>query len=81
MDFRHLGAIWERFAVAGHAVPKGGDCDRIPQDHSKLAAVLAHRDDQPVFVSPELGECEPTRHFDRVFVLSGKEPCLTSMII
>src|SRR6266481_6875603 len=64
MNFRHLGAVRERLAVAGHAFLIGVDHWRIPHDHSDLAAGRTDRDDWPAFVSPELGECEPIRHFD-----------------
>src|SRR6478736_2951659 len=39
MDFRHLGAVWERFAVAGHAFHIGVDHHGISHDHSELASV------------------------------------------
>jgi hypothetical protein len=71
MDFRHLGAVWERLAVARHAVLVGVNHHGISHDHSDFASVLTDRDYWPVFVSVELRECETIRHFDGVLVLSG----------
>src|SRR5262249_14944482 len=74
MDFRHLGAVGERLAVAGHPFLIGADHYGIPHDHRDQALVLTDRDHWPVFVSLELGECEPIRHFDGVLVLSKNGP-------
>src|SRR5215472_11628152 len=71
MDFRHLGAVWERLAIARHAFLIGLDHCWIPHDHSDLASVLTNRNYWPAFVSPELGEREPIRHLDGVLVRSG----------
>src|SRR3981189_1093661 len=71
MNFRHLGAVWERLAIAGHAFLIGVDHYRIPYDHSDLASVLTDRDHWPVLVSPKLREREAIRHLHSVFVLRG----------
>jgi len=47
MDFRHLGAVWERLAVAGLAFLIGVDHYGISQDHSDLASVLTDSDALP----------------------------------
>ena len=74
MDFRHLGAVRERLAVAGYAFLIGVDHYGIPQDHSEVASVLTDRDYRPVLVSPELREREPARDLHSVFVLRGNSP-------
>src|SRR5262249_36941299 len=74
MDLRHLGAIWERLAIAGHPLLIGIDHYGVPQDRSHNALVLTDRDYGPAFVSPELGECEPIRHLHSVLVLRGDGP-------
>src|SRR6266576_2601683 len=71
MNFRHLGAVWERLAIAGHAFLIGVDHYRIPHDHSDLASVLTDRDHWPVLVSPKLREREAIRYLHSVFVLRG----------
>jgi hypothetical protein len=71
MDLRHLSAIWDSLAVAGHAFLIGIDHYRIPHDHSDQAFVLTDRDYWPAFVSPELGEREPAGHLKGVLVLRG----------
>src|SRR5258708_26723802 len=71
MNFRHLGAVRERLAIAGHAFLIGVDHYRIPYDHSDLASVLTDRDHWPVLVSPKLREREPVRYLHSVFVLRG----------
>src|SRR5438034_969231 len=71
MNFRHLGAVWERLAIAGHAFLIGVDHYRIPHDHSDLASVLTDRDHWPVLVSPKLREPEATWYLHSVFVLRG----------
>src|SRR6516165_1561891 len=71
MDLRHLSAIWERLAVAGHAFLIGIDHYGVPHDRSNLAFVLTDRDYWPAFVSPELGQCEPAGHLQGVLVLRG----------
>src|SRR5689334_7652703 len=71
MDFRHLSAIWESLAVAGHAFLIGIDHYRISHDHSDQAFILTDRDYWPGFVSLELGEREPARNLDGVLVRRG----------
>src|SRR6266481_1611246 len=39
MNLRHLGAVREKLAIAGHAFLIGVDHYRIPYDHSDLASV------------------------------------------
>src|SRR5262249_49414818 len=70
MNFGHSGAVWERLAIGRDALLIGVDHRRVAHYRSKLAAVLADRDHSPVFVSSELREPEPIRHFDGVLVLS-----------
>src|SRR5213596_1225898 len=72
VDLRHSGAVGERFAVARHAGPVGVHHHGIGEDRSKQASVLTNGDNLPVFVSPELGEREPTRHLHGVLVLGGQ---------
>jgi hypothetical protein len=43
--------------------PVSVDHRGIRDDHGKQVSVQTGGDDLPVFVSPELGEIEPTRHF------------------
>src|ERR1700722_942131 len=69
IDFRHHGTVREWLAVAGHARLEGVDHDGIPQDRGDLAAVLTDGNDLPAFVSSELSEGEPARHFQSVLVL------------
>src|SRR5208283_1406766 len=71
MDLRHLGAIWKGLAVTGDARLIGVDHHRISKDRSELISVMADGDHRPAFVSPELRECEATRHFEGVLVLRG----------
>src|SRR5262245_59363820 len=59
MNLRHLGTVGEWLAVAGNASLVGGDDLGIPEDHLDQVSALADADDLPVFVSLELGECEP----------------------
>src|SRR5579859_2194659 len=58
MNFRHLGTVRERLAVARHAFLESCDHGGIAQDGSDLAAVLADGDNLPAFVPPELGKGE-----------------------
>src|SRR6266568_5868161 len=71
VDLRHLGAIGEWLPVARNAGPVGVNHHGIGEDRSKQASVLTDRDNVPVFVSPELGEREPTGHLHSVLVLGG----------
>jgi hypothetical protein len=72
MNLRHLGAVWEMLAVTGKAAgPVGVDHDRIGEDHLDQISGLSDRNNLPIFVSPELGEREPIRHFHTVLVVSG----------
>ena len=63
--------VWEGLAIFGDAIPIGSDHCRIPHDHGDRASVLADRDPWPVFVSPELGECEFIWYLHGVLVLRG----------
>src|SRR5947207_12083223 len=72
MDLRHLGAVGEWLAVPGHAGPVSLDHHGIREDRSKQGSVLTDGDHLPGLVSPELGEREPTRHFQGVLVLGGQ---------
>src|SRR5262249_39346048 len=74
MDLRHLGTIWERLAVTGHAFLIGIDHYWVPHDRSDLALVLTDRHSGPAFVAPELGERESTGHLQGVLVLCGDGP-------
>src|ERR1700733_7099124 len=74
MDFRHLGAVRDRLAVAGDARLVGVDHYGIPHDHGELAAVLANRDDRPIVVASELGEREPAGDLHSVLVLRRNGP-------
>src|SRR5262245_61582272 len=70
MDLRHLGTVWEGLAVAGNAGEVGVDHHGISEDRSDQLVVLMTDGDQlPAFVSPELREREPSRHFQGVLVL------------
>ena len=63
---------WRRrgkVCVAGNADPVGIDQHGIGEDQSVQAAVLTDGDSLPAFVSPELGEREPTRYFQSVLIL------------
>ena len=62
MDFRHLGAVWERLAVARRAFLVGIDHYGIPQDHSDLASILADRDYRPALLSVGTSEPVPERN-------------------
>src|SRR6185503_2920717 len=72
MDLRHLGAIWERLAVAGNAGLEGRNDLWIAEDRYEQVSGLTDGNDLPLFVSPELGEGEPIRHLHGVFVLRGQ---------
>src|SRR6059058_4749249 len=72
VDLRHSGAVGERLAVARNAGPVGVDHHGIGEDRSQQASVLTNGENLPVFVSPELGEREPTRHLHGVLVLGGQ---------
>jgi hypothetical protein len=72
MDLRHLGAVWERLAVAGNARLVGRDDLGIAEDRYQQVSGLTNGDELPVFVSPELGEGEPVRHLHSVLVLRRK---------
>jgi hypothetical protein len=74
MDFRHHGAVWERLAIAGHALLLGVDHYGIPYDNSDLATVLADGNYWPAFVSSELSEREAARDLQNVLVLRGNGP-------
>src|SRR4029077_3436122 len=74
MDLRHLGAVREGLAVVGNPSLERFDHRRIPHDHRERLSVVTDRNNLPGFVSPELRECEPTRHFQRVLVLRGNGP-------
>ena len=71
VDLCHPGAVRERLAVARSAGPVGVDHHGIGEDRGKQVAVLTDGDNLPAFVSPELGEREPTRHLHGVLVLGG----------
>src|SRR5262245_23085359 len=72
MDLGHLGAVGERFAVAGNAGQIGVDHHGVSEDRSDQLVVLTDGNNLPGFVSPELRECEPTRYSHGVLVLLGK---------
>src|SRR5215469_16858913 len=71
-DLRQLGAVWKALAVTGEAVLVGVDHHRISKNHSDQAALFTSGDYGPALVSPELRECQPVRHCDRIFVRSGR---------
>jgi hypothetical protein len=71
LDLRDLGALGEGLAIAGNTLLVGVDHHGIRKDKSDhvLGVGLTWADGLPVFVSPELGEREPIRHFHRILVL------------
>ena len=69
MDLRHHGAVREWLPVAGNTGLVGRDHRGIAEDRRDSLVVLTGGNDLPAFVSPELGEREPTRHFHAVLVL------------
>src|SRR6266403_686674 len=71
MDLRHFGAVGERLAVAGNTGLISVDHRGVPEDYSKHLPVMTDRNGLPAFVSLELGEREPIRHFDGVPILGG----------
>jgi hypothetical protein len=64
-----LGAVRERLAVAGNARLVSRDHRGIAKDRCDQISIVANRDGLPILVSPELGECETTRHLQCVLVL------------
>src|SRR5580698_1365263 len=62
------GAIRKRLAAAGNAGLEGRDHGRIGDDHFLYWALLRGRDDGPVLVSPEVGERNSARRYQRVLV-------------
>src|ERR1700724_3071137 len=74
MDLRHFGAVGERLAVPGNTGLTRVDHRGVPEDHRKHLSVMTDRNGLPAFVSLELGEREPIRHFEGVPVLGGHGP-------
>src|SRR5262245_1859803 len=71
MDLRHLHAVGKRVAVAGNAGQVGLDRLGISEDHREHVSGVADGDNLPIFVSPELRECETIRHLHSMLVLRG----------
>jgi hypothetical protein len=61
MDFRQLGAVGERLAVAWNAGQVGLDHYRIREDRSNVISVLTDGDNLPSLVSSELRERQSIR--------------------
>lgn len=74
MNLRHLGAIRERFAIAGSSGLVGPDHLGIPEDHREQVSGVTDRDNLPIFVTLELGERQPTRYLHSVLVLRRNGP-------
>src|SRR6516164_864792 len=71
LNLRSLGALWEGLTIAGNTFLECVDHHGIRKDKSDhvLGVGLTLADSLPVFVSLELREREPIRHFHRVLVL------------
>src|ERR1700722_6641495 len=69
LELRDLGTVRERLAVARNAGLERLDHDRIANDHLEPFVGSGRRDDCPVLVSPEIGERDSARGFQRVLVV------------
>src|SRR4030095_1849204 len=67
----HLRPIRDRLTVGGYAGLVGLDHRGIAEHHRDTLPVPTEGDGLPCFVSPELREREPARHFHGVLVLRG----------
>src|SRR3954468_11905468 len=56
LDFGDLGAVGERFAIAGNAGAIGGDHGGIGDNRLQYLIGLGQGDDLPALISPEVGE-------------------------
>src|ERR1700691_5428171 len=73
LNLRYLGALWEGFPIAGNAFLVSVNHYGIRNDESDHVCGVGQTraNSLPVFVSLELGECEPVRNFHRVSVLGS----------
>jgi hypothetical protein len=69
---RNLRAVGEKPAISGKAVSVRSHHRGIGDDHLDAVFGLTDGDTLPVFVSAEVGKCEPVRDLQGVLVLCRK---------